>query len=203
MAHDVGTPPAERCISFFRYIVLDYLIDCDCWVAGGAVRDFFAGRKVSSDVDIFFRNRDAYEFAKARMTSDKELPIIFSSEQTLVTVRNKHKIQLVGSHFFDSPAMTISEFDFTVCSAAVDAERVYMHETFLMDLAGRHLVINKLTYPLSTLQRLQKYILKGFTACNGTFLDLARALQTVDLQNASENTFLFYPDGTPKFIRLD
>ena len=42
-----------------------------------------------------------------------------------------------------------------------------------MDLAKRSLVINSLPYPLSTVQRMQKYIKKGYTICNGGLLEIA------------------------------
>lgn len=54
-----------------------------------------------------------------------------------------------------------------------------------------------------SLPTMQKYIKKGYTACNGTLLTLTRALQAVNLDNPSEDALRFYPDGTPRFLGVD
>jgi hypothetical protein len=50
---------------------------------------------------------------------------------------------------------------------------------------------------------MQKYIKKGYTACNGTLLTLTRELQKVNLDNPQENSLTFYSDGTPRFLGVD
>lgn len=195
----------ERCVGYFKYVVLDLLepLGENYWVAGGAVRDFFSIGRCTTDVDIYFPSTPYYEQAQKIMDDSEECKEIYRDDKTTIYRYKKNKVQLVGNHFFDTPQATIEAFDFTVCCAAVDRERLYHHETFFIDLAGRKLVINRIRYPLSTLQRLQKYIKKGFTICNGGLMAIARAIQRVDLDNPSENTFGFYPDGTPKFVRFD
>ncbi|MFW6311149.1 MAG: hypothetical protein ACOC1K_02825 [Nanoarchaeota archaeon] len=44
----------EQAISYFNHVILNRLKDIDCWVAGGAVRDYFMYGYPKSDVDIFF-----------------------------------------------------------------------------------------------------------------------------------------------------
>jgi hypothetical protein len=74
---------------------------------------------------------------------------------------------------------------------------------FYEGIATKHLRINRLDFPLSSLERMQKYIKKGYTACNGTLLTLTRELQKVNLDNPQENTLTFYSDGTPRFLGVD
>lgn len=192
---------AEECIKYFKWLILDDLKDCVCWVAGGAIRDFFSIGHLSSDIDLYFPDQGNYEKAKNVFLMNKA-QLVFENEKISSWIYKKHRYELIKI-YFPTPYDTICHFDFTVCCGAVDFRDVYLHKDFFMDLAKRRLVINALPYPLSTLQRLQKYIQKGYWICNGGLMDIARAIQSLDLQNPNINTFEFYPDGKPKFIRFD
>jgi len=172
------------------------------FIAGGAVRDYFSQSKEETDIDVFFSNgvdmRDCLERIKS-------LPIKKIYENDLLAgflFKGQH-IQIIKNHFFASLKDAIAAFDFTVCCAAVSLEDVFVHEFFFDDLAGRRLAINSLPFPLSTLERMQRYIKKGYTACNGTLLTLAKAMATVDFADPQGNTLTFYPDGSPRFVRFD
>jgi hypothetical protein len=113
-------------------------------------------------------------------------------------------VQLIKKHFFPTPEETISNFDFTVCCVAVTPSGdVVHHERFFEDLAGRRLAINALPFPLSTLERLQRYVSKGYLACNGTLMQLSEAIKQIDLNDPSASNLRYYPDGTPRFVRFD
>jgi tRNA nucleotidyltransferase/poly(A) polymerase len=196
----------ESAVSYFKTIALDLLDPIECWVAGGAVRDYFTVGHITSDVDVFFKNKTDFDAAFSKL-SEIQKPS-YSDDRIANFYIQKRKIQLIQSHFFDSPEESIKSFDFTVCCAAVDRNQVYTHETFFIDLSRRRLVINALPYPLSTLERLQKYIKRGYTICNGGLLELARGIQGLELDNDSEkneenNTLMFYPNKQPRFIRID
>lgn len=194
-------PQFEKAVSYFKAVILDDL-GVYCWVAGGAVRDYFSIGRTTSDIDVFFPDRLTFDIAVETMKRKAGEPT-FNDGRVVNFNFKGHTIQLISSHFFKDPTKTIEAFDFTVACAAVDHEKVYHHPTFFMDLASKKLVINKLPYPLSTLQRVQKYVKKGYTICNGGLLELSKAIQGVNLQDSSQNVFEFYPDGTPKFVRFD
>ncbi|MFZ5955799.1 MAG: hypothetical protein ACOYT4_05220 [Nanoarchaeota archaeon] len=191
----------QNCIKFFSDLILAEL-PAVCWIAGGALRDYFTIGRCSSDIDIFFPSEKEFKKAIKFFKIQNILPT-FSNERVTNYIWKKNKIQLVSAHYFSSPEETIEKFDFTVVCCAVDKENVSHHETFFMDLAKRRLVINSLPYPLSTLQRLQKYIKKGYTICNGGLLEIAKAIQKVNLENSTENPIEFYLDGSVRFIRID
>lgn len=173
------------------------------WIAGGAVRDYFARMDSDSDVDVFFKSNE--DLAAGIKTIEKaKAKLLYSHEHVSgYMLKNRH-VQLIKKHFFEGPRETIAQFDFTVCCAAIDnAEEVFTHEHFFDDLAGRRLAINALPFPLSTLERLQKYVGKGFRACNGTLMEIAKGIQSIDLNNPTINTLTFYPDGSPRFTRFD
>jgi hypothetical protein len=175
------------------------------WIAGGAVRDYFARVKGDSDIDVFFPSEEVFK-SQSKALEDGALDgakLVYDNSTATGFVWRKREIQLIKRHYFDSPLSTIKMFDFTVCCAAVDLRGVYFHEHFFEDLAGRRLAINALPFPLSTLQRLQRYVQKGFLACNGTLLELSKGIQGLDLDNPQENVLSFYPNGSPRFARYD
>jgi len=188
------------CAAWFRD-VLDAVPNG--WIAGGAVRDYFSRTPTNSDIDVFFKSaKDLADGLKSIKKAKARL--LYTHEHVEGFLLNRKHVQLIKKHFFAGPAETIAEFDFTVCCAAVDhAGEVYTHEHFFEDLAGKRLAINSLPFPLSTLERLQKYAQKGFLACNGTLMEIAVGIQSIDLQNPTANTLTFYPNGGRRFTRFD
>jgi len=147
----------------------------NCWLAGGALRDYFAGVKVNTDYDLFFPNEIEYEKAKVYFKA-KECTVKWESDNGMKVVYNGKTFDLVKK-FFATPKETIDAFDFTVSMFAVDTENVYYGETTFMDLAKRQLMINKITYPASTMSRAFRYYKKGFSMCLGEMKKLVEAIQ--------------------------
>lgn len=173
------------------------------WIAGGAVRDFFAQQPTDSDIDVFFSDAAGFTKATNALGSHEHATKLYENPAMIAFRWHGKTVQCIRQHFFASPVETIAAFDFTVCCCAVDLTEVYVHEHFFADLAGRRLAINALPFPLSTLERLQKYGKKGFVACRGTLLQLAKGIQEVNLSEPSANTLTFYPNGTLRFARFD
>jgi hypothetical protein len=193
----------QECIDYFKYVVLDDLSNVHCWIAGGALREYFTkGNAHASDVDVFFPNKNQFDTAKKVLVGLKSR-LTFENDRITNFIHKKHKVQLISTKYFNNPMATLQEFDFTVCCAAVDRRNVYLHETFFMDLAKKRLVINSLPYPLSTMQRMQRYVQKGYTICNQGILSIAKAVKELDFDKPEDNPIEFYPDGKTKFVRLD
>jgi hypothetical protein len=53
----------------------------------------------------------------------------------------------------------------------------------LRDLVERRLEINTVSYPLSTLQRLEKYVRKGFTISPKAILAIAHKVKETNLED--------------------
>jgi len=180
------------------------------WIAGGAVRDLFAEGRAGKDIDVF--TPDDIEMGKVvhALTHHKafEGKLLYDSGTVAGYKTNVGKVEVVKNHF-PTPEDTIGQFDFTVCCAVVDGDggpgvsRLIVHDTFWIDLACRRLVVNALPFPLSSLERIQKFVRRGYRACNGTLLRFVEAIQALNLQDPTQNQLTFYRDGTPRFLRID
>jgi hypothetical protein len=156
-----------------------------CWIAGGSVRDYFMGVPMKTDYDMFFPNEMEYEKAKAYFNA-KKAEIKWESENGMKVIYENKTIDLVKK-FFATPQDTIDAFDFTVSMFAIDFEKVYHGETSFIDLSKRQLMINKITYPASTLRRAFRYYKKGFVMCKGEMKRLIESIQEMAKENTDAN----------------
>ena len=146
-----------------------------CWLAGGALRDYFMGVPVKTDYDMFFPNEIEYEKARTYFKA-KDCEIKWESDNGC-KIKYKDCTYDLVKKFFADPQTTIEAFDFTVSMFAVDNEKIYHGETTFIDLAKRQLMINKITYPASSMSRAFRYYKKGFSMCLGEMKKLVEAIQ--------------------------
>ncbi len=179
----------SNAVERYNKLILQELKDNSiyCWLAGGALRDYFAGLRVNTDYDLFFPNEIEYEKAKTYFKS-KECAVKWESDNGMKIVYNGKTFDLIKK-FFNSPKETIDAFDFTVSMFAVDTEKVYYGETAFIDLAKRQLMVNKITYPASSFSRMVRYINKGFSICLGEQKKLIMAIQDMpkEVNSTSDN----------------
>lgn len=176
----------ENAISRYEELILKELgeLGIYCWIAGGALRDYFAGVKIAADIDIFFPDQINYEKAETFFNVAGGEKIWESDNGCKFKYKNR-KFDLVKK-FFASPKATIDEFDFTVSMFAVDRNNVYFGETSFIDLAKRQLMINKITYPASTLSRAFRYHKKGYSICLGEMKKIILAIQDMPKEENNE-----------------
>lgn len=167
----------ENAVARYGKIILTELKEAGIktWIAGGALRDYFMAVKITTDYDLFFPNETEYEKTKTFFKA-KEAEVKWESDNGMKVKYNGKTYDLVKK-FFESPQATIDAFDFTVSMFAVDYDKVYFGETTFMDLAKRQLMINKITYPASTMSRAFRYYKKGFTMCQGEMKKMVEAIQ--------------------------
>jgi hypothetical protein len=167
----------DNAVERYGKIILNEMnkADIKCWLAGGALRDYFMGVPVKTDYDMFFPNEIEYEKARTYFKA-KECEVKWESDNGCKVKYNGLTYDLVKK-FFKDPQTTIEAFDFTVSMFAVDSEKIYHGETTFIDLAKRQLMINKITYPASSLSRSFRYYKKGFTMCIGEMKKLFEAIQ--------------------------
>lgn len=165
------------------------------WIAGGAIRDYFMAVKITTDYDLFFPNEIEYEKAKTFFKA-KEAEVKWESDNGM-KVKYKDKTYDLVKKFFDTPQTTIDAFDFTVSMFAVDYDKVYFGETTFIDLAKKQLMINKITYPASTMSRAFRYYKKGFTMCQGEMKKMVEAIQAMPKEETKPNEDTNNTDNPP------
>jgi tRNA nucleotidyltransferase/poly(A) polymerase len=167
----------ENAVKHFSDKILTELKEAGvtCWIGGGAIRDYFMAVPINTDYDIFFPSPAEKDKALMYLLK-KGGKVLFENTNATKVLHKKRTIDIIN-HYFDSPQASIEAFDFTVSMFAVDTEKVYHGETSFMDLAKRQLMINKITYPPSTLYRAFKYYKKGFSMCKGEMEKIVLSLQ--------------------------
>lgn len=178
----------DNAIKRFNQLILSELTEHDikCWIAGGAVRDYFMGNRITTDYDIFFPNEIEFNKTKLYMTS-QSATVKWESDNGCKMYYNGHTFDLVKKYFKD-PNETIYAFDFTVSMFAISNTDVFFGPSSFIDLAKKQLMINKITYPASTLSRSFRYYTKGFTMCKGEMKKLFEAIQKHPIENIDENS---------------
>lgn len=193
---EMNMPQAVNCIDFFRKMFFNSFSDdlnTRCWIAGGSVRDYFDKGKVSKDVDFFCVDRKTMAELVRVLRSKYQYKAYLITKNCIkgyVTIKGEKIDVDVVKKEFTNPINCIDAFDFTVCCFAVNSDNFYYHISSIFDLIRKRLVIHKLPMPVDTLKRLNKYVKKGFTACNGTLLTLAKEIAKQDPNN--EDLFAFY-----------
>lgn len=198
VSYDEGNlimPQATNCIAFFRNLYFkdmpEYL-QKNVWIGGGAIRDYFSKCK-KTDVDFFAVDRKAMAtlvFWLRKNKAYKHYLITKNAIKGYIIVNDKKYDVDIVKKPFQNPTDSIEKFDFTVCCFAVNCDNFYFHVSAPFDLLKMKLVINELPHPVDTLKRLNKYTNKGFTACNGTLMTLAKAIANQDPND--EDIFSFY-----------
>ena len=188
-------PQATNCISHFRSFYFKHMpedLTKNIWIAGGAVRDWFCKSK-KTDVDFFCSDRKSMADLVRWLRNNRQYKHYLITKNAIkgyIVINGKNYDVDIVKKEFQNPTDSIEKFDFTVCCFAVNADNFYYHVSAPMDLLKMKLVVNELPHPVDTLKRLNKYTKKGFTACNGTLMTLAKAIAEQDPNNQS--LFEFY-----------
>lgn len=160
------------------------------WLAGGAARSLITNEPVV-DYDLFFRSHVEREWTEERLRALDFDRIFQCPKGELSTwVKGKHKVQLITKRYYKDECDLIDSFDFTICRFVTEACGTDVSERVVMrspedefDAVNRYLRLWTIEYPISTLNRIQKYLKKGFKPWNaqGFWEDVAIAVQSIPL----------------------
>lgn len=189
-------PQSVNCIDYFNGLFFKNMPDdlkSNIWIAGGGIKDWFTDGHVINDCDFFCVDRKSMAklilFLRSKY-SFKHFILTKNAVKGVLTINgSKMNVDIVKKPF-QNPLECISKFDFTVCCFSVNSDAFFYHISAPFDLIRMRLVINELPHPVDTLKRLNKYVKKGYTACNGTLLTLAKSIAQQDIND--ESIFSFY-----------
>lgn len=196
--------------NYFKIRMLDpYMADHKGYIAGGCFKNIFNGEKIK-DVDVFFENAEDFQNANACFSRDTESYRHFYENANVTAYKHARTgvtVELCKSHFA-KPEDMLHNFDFTIAKFAYykarvpDTEglfdepsekieyRIMMDDHFFEHLQLKRLVVDdRLLFPMSTFERMIRYVRYGYMPCRETKLKIAQAIHdipgTVELSSSS------------------
>lgn len=173
-------------------------------IAGGAIRDSLFGDEFS-DIDIFGLTKEDLDlFVKLNLTKGHGYKLVYFNDNLRTYRKGKIKVQIIYREY-EKLTDIIDLFDFTVCQFMYDGEKVICNPSALLDVYHKRIVINHLEplFVFDSLRRVQKYIKKGYTICNGGIKDILDKCRGLTQEEYDENVE-FYPNTEEyRIIRFD
>ena len=173
-------------------------------IAGGDIRDSLFGDEFS-DIDIFGLTKEDLDlFVKLNLTKGHGYKLVYFNDNLRTYRKGKIKVQIIYREY-EKLTDIIDLFDFTVCQFMYDGEKVICNPSALLDVYHKRIVINHLEplFVFDSLRRVQKYIKKGYTICNGGIKDILDKCRGLTQEEYDENVE-FYPNTEEyRIIRFD
>lgn len=135
----------------------------DCWLAGGAAKSIYSREEVV-DYDLFFRSPEAREDLALELQEMNFRKIFECPKGELLTYKNGQvKVQLITKRYYSDLEDVLTSFDLTPSMFGYDGEYLYTYKNCIKDVKKKRLGLNKVTYPVATINRVAKYMKKGYS----------------------------------------
>lgn len=112
------------------------------------------------------------DVSNIKIRHDSAEDIIHSSTDTIT----EYDVQLIEKRFYSSVKDIIEFFDFTICQFVTDGKIVVCGDFSLWDLGRKRLVVNTITFPVSSMRRMIKYANQGYYICNGSMTEFLNSV---------------------------
>lgn len=173
-------------------------------IAGGSIRDSLFGQEYS-DIDIFGLTKEDLDlFVKLNLTKNHGYKLVYFNDNLRTYRKGKIKVQIIYREY-EKLTDIIDTFDFTICQFMYDGEKVICNPSSMMDVYHKRIVINHINplFVLDTFRRVQKYIQKGYSICNGGIKDILDKCRSLSQEEYDMN-LEFYPNTEEvRIIRFD
>lgn len=173
------------------YYLDEYMVGHNGFIAGGCFKNIFNKEKIK-DLDIFFNNKEEFEQAVIYYSDTKknEYSLIYQNGNVIIYKNKSSNIRIeLNRHSFGKPEAVLSFFDFTITKFAlyrhkendIVTYKVMYHDNYFEHLMLHRLVIDdKLPYPVSTFERMIRYIKYGYYPCKDTKMKLLQEINKLD-----------------------
>lgn len=178
---------------------LPELVLNNVYIGGGAIRDSLLGDK-PADVDVFGRKEALEVFEKENF---KDQQPYFSNGFVRNFELDGNKIQVCYRGLF-KPEDFIKHVDFSICQFAFDGKLVYTTAEALISTYSKRLIVGTIhkEFAVDSLRRLQKYIRKGYSICDGGLKQIVEVIRGLSEEEV-KNQFTFYEGGKVRANRFD
>lgn len=155
-----------------------YLSGHKGFIAGGYFKSKFLGLPVK-DIDIFFESQEDYDQALLLYGSKEGFKCTYASRHSSVFTERATGIKVDLVRYFNTPANTIRDFDFTVNKFAYIGSSIIFHVDFYLHLDARILIVDEsCRNPERSILRCARYGEKyGFNTPKAT---MRKLLQMID-----------------------
>lgn len=171
------------------------------WLAGGAARTLITNERVS-DYDLFFKSHTECDWTKERLRALGNYSCVFRCPkgelETWKSTKGGPKVQLITKRYYSDAQDLINSFDFTICRFVTEARGTESHPRIVLrspedefDAVNHFLRIWKVEYPVATLNRIQKYLKKGYQPWDGQGFWESVALAVQGIVLTEENSALY------------
>lgn len=153
------------------------------FAAGGAVTSVFTGKPIN-DVDVYFKSREAFEYAVADAYENSWWCVSSSKRAVTFSDNGGTPVQFMHFDFFPTAQDIFDAFDFTAVMGALDFDtgEFAFHDDFLKHNSQRLLRFHPGTrYPLASATRVLKYQDRGYAIGKGDILKIALASRKVKI----------------------
>jgi len=191
-AHELSLRNQVRVTSGLPSFIRELLKPNAVWVAGGALRSSFDKTPVA-DFDLFFESATHAMFAEAQLYDMGARAVFTCPAGKLRTFElGSAKIQLITPRYYSTAFDLVGSFDFTVCQFAFDGRYVTIGRDALADTKVKRLVVQKMEYPVATLNRMGKYRWgKGYFMSE---LEWAKVISVIQSTTFDSNNLQLYID---------
>ena len=173
----LNTLIADDLVSFLHDRAIELQIKKEgVWLCGGAVRNLIEGDKPRNDYDVFFKD-DSFRAEFINHIVSNGATAVRDVELNTTYEYFGMKVQAIKLNY-GSIEEVLRSFDFTITQFGYDGEYLHTTERALYDLGRRRLVVNRVTYAVSSVRRLLMYESYVFTAFSGTIAELLK--QVID-----------------------
>lgn len=151
------------------------------FIAGGAVRSIVLGEEVA-DIDVFQTFGSKFDEFVVNMKAAGYAVLFQNSMLTRLVKDGYPTVDAVrpreAEHLktFGSQAEVIANFDFTVCRGALTHDDIALIDPEMVKHAKeKRLVVRHIVCPLSSVKRIAKYAMKGYTVATSEVYKLFSA----------------------------
>jgi len=180
----INLDPAR--INKIAWILEQGIVNHNTWLAGGALRTLIDQNETICDYDLFFsRNKISmengivstkykleelgfkltYQCPEGKLYTYEKIVKTFngfvkegSGRETFI-----YKVQLITEHFYSSPEELLSTFDLSPTYFCTDGEYLWTSRQAIRSVKKKVCSLLKLSYPVSTFNRIIKYCGKGYS----------------------------------------